>query len=72
MTEIAVDLLADPAGVPRARAMLQRAEWAARAFARYDKPAVDRVIHAAAQADHNAADLGDPIQRFGRRSSRSQ
>src|SRR3989440_1099355 len=44
------DLIADPAGVPRARAMLQRAEWAARAFARYDKQAVDRVVHAAAQA----------------------
>jgi acetaldehyde dehydrogenase / alcohol dehydrogenase len=50
VTAIASDLLADPAGVPRARAMLQRAEWAARAFARYDKPAVDRVVHAAAQA----------------------
>src|SRR5499427_363785 len=45
-----VDLIADPAGVPRARAMLQRAEWAARAFARYDKQAVDRVVHAAARA----------------------
>src|SRR5262249_46474111 len=44
------DLIAGPAGVPRARAMLQRAEWAARAFARYDKQAVDRVMHAAAQA----------------------
>ena len=44
------DLIADPAGVPRARAMLQRAEWAARAFARYDKQAVDRVVHAAARA----------------------
>ena len=44
------DLIADPAGVPRARAMLQRAEWAARAFARYDRQAVDRVVHAAAQA----------------------
>ena len=50
MTAISVDLLGDPAGVPRARAMLQRAEWAARAFARYDKAAVDRVVHAAAQA----------------------
>src|SRR5689334_7662840 len=48
--ELDVDLIADPAGVPRARAMLQRAEWAARAFARYDKQAVDRVVHAAAQA----------------------
>ena len=44
------DLIAGPAGVPRARAMLQRAEWAARAFAHYDKQAVDRVVHAAAQA----------------------
>ncbi len=47
---ISFEVLADPAGVPRARAMLQRAEWAARAFARYDKQAVDRVVHAAAQA----------------------
>jgi acyl-CoA reductase-like NAD-dependent aldehyde dehydrogenase len=47
---ITVDLLTDPAGVPRARAMLQRAEWAARAFARYGKPAVDRIAHAAAAA----------------------
>ena len=37
MTEAPInvaELLTDPAGVPRARAMLQRAEWAARAFAR--------------------------------------
>ncbi len=47
---ISFEVLSDPAGVPRARAMLQRAEWAARAFARYDKQAVDRVLHAAAQA----------------------
>jgi acyl-CoA reductase-like NAD-dependent aldehyde dehydrogenase len=47
---IAIEELSDPAGVPRARAMLQRAEWAARAFANYDKHAVDRVVHAAAQA----------------------
>ena len=47
---ITIEELSDPAGVPRARAMLQRAEWAARAFARYDKRAVDRVVHAAAQA----------------------
>jgi acetaldehyde dehydrogenase/alcohol dehydrogenase len=47
---ISFEVLSDPAGVPRARAMLQRAEWAARAFARYDKRAVDRVVHAAAQA----------------------
>ena len=47
---ISFEVLSDPAGVPRARAMLQRAEWAARAFARYDKQTVDRVVHAAAQA----------------------
>ena len=55
MTEAArrstcAELLTDPAGVPRARAMLQRAEWAARAFARYDKPAVDAIVRAAAAA----------------------
>ncbi len=44
------ELLTAPAGVPRARAMLQRAEWAARAFARYDKPSVDAVVRAAAAA----------------------
>jgi acyl-CoA reductase-like NAD-dependent aldehyde dehydrogenase len=44
------ELLTDPAGVPRARAMLQRAEWAARAFARYDKPEVDAIVRAAAAA----------------------
>lgn len=47
---ISFEVLTDPAGVPRARAMLQRAEWAARAYARYDKQAVDRVVHAAAEA----------------------
>ena len=44
------ELLVDPAGVPRARAMLQRAEWAAHAFARYDKPEVDAIVRAAAAA----------------------
>jgi len=44
------ELLTDPAGVPRARAMLQRAEWAAHAFARYDKPAVDAIVRAVAAA----------------------
>ena len=44
------ELLTDPAGVPRARAMLQRAEWAARSFARYDKDSVDAIVRAAAAA----------------------
>jgi acyl-CoA reductase-like NAD-dependent aldehyde dehydrogenase len=47
---ISVDLLTDPAGVPRAQAMLQRAQWAAQAFGRYDKATVDRIVHAAARA----------------------
>ena len=47
---ISVDLLTGPAGVPRAQAMLQRAQWAALAFSRYDKSSVDRIVHAAAQA----------------------
>ena len=46
----ATELLADPAGVPRARVMLQRAEWAGRAYARYDKDSVDRIVQAAATA----------------------
>ncbi|MBV9445313.1 MAG: aldehyde dehydrogenase family protein [Streptosporangiaceae bacterium] len=50
MTAIDIDLATDPAGVPRARAMLGRAEWAARSFATYDKPSVDRIVRAAAQA----------------------
>ncbi len=49
MSEV-LEMLADPAGVPRAQAMLQRAEWASRAYARYDKPAVDRIVRAAAEA----------------------
>ncbi|HEY9240405.1 MAG TPA: aldehyde dehydrogenase family protein [Streptosporangiaceae bacterium] len=47
---ISVDLLTGPAGVPRAQAMLQRAQWAALAFGKYDKRSVDRIVHAAAQA----------------------
>jgi acyl-CoA reductase-like NAD-dependent aldehyde dehydrogenase len=50
-TQISIaELLVDPAGVPRARAMLQRAEWAARAFARYDHASVDAIVRAAAEA----------------------
>jgi acyl-CoA reductase-like NAD-dependent aldehyde dehydrogenase len=46
----APEVLVEPAGVPRARAMLERAEWASRAYASYDRPAVDRVVRAAAEA----------------------
>ncbi len=50
------ELLVESAGVPRARAMVARAEWAARTFATYDKPSVDRIVRAAAKAlaDHAA------------------
>jgi len=39
-----------PAGVPRGRAMVERADWAARAFARYDAASVRRIVSAAAEA----------------------
>jgi acetaldehyde dehydrogenase / alcohol dehydrogenase len=50
VTEIVVDLMTEPAGVPRARAMLQQAQWASLAFSRYDKDSVDRIVSAAARA----------------------
>lgn len=40
----------EPAGVPRGRAMVERAEWAARAFATYDIHTVRRIARAAAEA----------------------
>ncbi len=39
-----------PAGVPRGLAMVERGEWAARAFAGYDITAVRRIAQAAAEA----------------------
>ena len=43
-------LLIEPAGVPRGRAMVERADWAARAYATYDIDAVNRIAAAAAAA----------------------
>jgi acyl-CoA reductase-like NAD-dependent aldehyde dehydrogenase len=40
----------EPAGVPRARQMLERAGWAAREFARYDAASVRRIVDAVASA----------------------
>jgi hypothetical protein len=37
-------LRGEPAGVPRARMMLQRAHWAAGAFAGYTPDAVARIV----------------------------
>ena len=44
------DMPLEPAGVPRGRAMVERADWAARAFARYDAATVSRIARAAAEA----------------------
>jgi acyl-CoA reductase-like NAD-dependent aldehyde dehydrogenase len=49
----------EAAGVPRARQMLERARWAARAFATYDHASVMRIVEAVArvaedQAEHYA------------------
>jgi len=49
MTQLA-EIPVEPAGVPRAQAMLERATWASRAFARFDKATVDRIVAAAAEA----------------------
>ena len=40
----------EPSGMPRARAMVERAQWAARAFATYDIDTVRRIVEAAARA----------------------
>ena len=42
-------LRGEPAGVPRARMMLQRAHWAASAFAGYPPDAVARIVEAVAE-----------------------
>jgi len=44
------EVLIEPAGIPRGRAMIERAEWAASAFATYDIAAVRRICEAAANA----------------------
>jgi acyl-CoA reductase-like NAD-dependent aldehyde dehydrogenase len=43
-------LMVEPAGVPRGRAMVERADWAARAYAKYDVATVNRIVDAAASA----------------------
>ncbi len=55
-----VELSVEPRGVPRGRAMLERAEWASRAFATYDIGSVRRIVAAAAQAGAaHAAELAE-------------
>ena len=54
-TETYEPLMVEPAGVPRGRAMVERADWAGRSFARYDAASVNRIVEAAAQALANHA-----------------
>jgi acetaldehyde dehydrogenase/alcohol dehydrogenase len=53
-------LMVEPAGVPRGRAMVERADWAARAYAKYDIATVNRIVDAAAAA------LASRAQEFAR------
>ena len=46
---------AEPAGVPRARMMLQRAHWAATAFADYDHERTRRIVEAVAEEAYRNA-----------------
>jgi acetaldehyde dehydrogenase/alcohol dehydrogenase len=55
MTALLADIPLEPAGVPRGRAMVERAEWAARAFSTYDIDTVRRIAKAAAQAGEQHA-----------------
>jgi acyl-CoA reductase-like NAD-dependent aldehyde dehydrogenase len=51
MSEVTMaEIPLEPAGVPRGRAMVERADWAARAFAHYDIETVRRIARAAAEA----------------------
>jgi acetaldehyde dehydrogenase/alcohol dehydrogenase len=49
-------LRGEPAGVPRARMMLQRAHWAASAFASYAPDAVRRIVEAVAETAYQNAE----------------
>ena len=54
MDALMFELPLAPAGVPRGRAMIERAEWASRAFATFDAASVRRIVEAVARvaADH--------------------
>ena len=54
MTEVAIGV--DPHGTPRARMMLDRARWAASAFAAYDTERTRRVVEAAADVAYQNAE----------------
>jgi acetaldehyde dehydrogenase/alcohol dehydrogenase len=64
MTAVLADLPLEPAGVPRGRAMVERAEWAALSFATYDIESVRRIAKAAAEAGERiAGELGEAAVR---------
>jgi acetaldehyde dehydrogenase/alcohol dehydrogenase len=46
----------EPAGVPRARQMLERARWAAQAYATYDRGSVLRIVDAVARVAEEKAE----------------
>jgi len=50
-----MSVAAEPAGVPRARMMLQRAHWAATAFAGYDRERTHRIVQAVADEAYRNA-----------------
>jgi acetaldehyde dehydrogenase/alcohol dehydrogenase len=57
MTIAADDLSrVEAAGVPRARQMLERAKWAARAFATYDRDSVMRIVEAVTRVAEDRAE----------------
>lgn len=60
MTETLAEMPLQPAGVPRGLAMVERANWAARAFSTYDIETVRRIAHAAAVAgEAHAREFGE-------------
>ena len=56
MTETLEVGVPEAAGVPRARQMLERARWAARSFATYDRASVARIVEAVARAAEDRAE----------------
>lgn len=56
MTAISLRFGSDGPGVAQARSALARAEWAASAYARYDRESVERIVGAVANAATAAAD----------------
>jgi acetaldehyde dehydrogenase/alcohol dehydrogenase len=72
------ELEPEPTDVPQARAMLERAEWAARAFRTLDKAAVDRILeavvvaavqHAQEYAERAVAETGFGVVEHKRRKN---